>query len=293
MSGSILVSGAGGHLGRRVVELLLERKPGAQIVATTRKPESLADLAARGVDVRRADFDDEASLPSAFAGVEHALIISTDKLDQPGQRVLQHRNAINAAAKAGVKHLTYTSIINPLNSKIILSKDHAETEAALGKSGLAFTVLRDNMYSDFLFSTVQRAIASGTLVDAKGAGKVGYVTREDCATIAAAVLLEAPPGNQILDVTGPQSIGSVELAALISELSGRKVEHQSIALSALVDGIVQHGLPRPVAEIYASFDAGIAAGELDVASDHVERFTGRKPKSLRDFLLENKAAWAA
>jgi NAD(P)H dehydrogenase (quinone) len=286
-----LVSGAGGHLGRRVVEILLERKTGSRIVATTRKPDSLADLAARGVDVRRADFDDEASLPGAFAGVERALIVSTDIVDKPGHRLLQHQRAITAATAAGVKHLAYTSIINPQNSKIILSKDHADTETVLAKSGLGFTVLRDNIYANLLLGTVQRAVASGTLIDARGSGKVGYVTREDCAAIAAAVLIEPPQGNQIVDVTGPRSVGSVELAALVSELSGRKVVHQSIPLPALVDGMVQHGLPRPLAEVYASFDAGIAAGELDVASDSVLRFTGHAPQSLADFLRENKAAW--
>lgn len=292
MSSSILVTGASGQLGKRVIELLLERGGGARILAATRKPEGLAELAARGVELRRADFDDEASLASAFQGVERALLISTDSLDEPGKRQRQHAAAVKAFKAAGVQHVVYTSIVNPAPSRILISADHAATEAELEKSGLQHTVLRNNMYADMLLlGTLQRAIAAGKLVNASGAGKVGYVTREDCARIAAAVLSEPPLGNQKLDVTGPETLSGADLAALVSEISGKKLEHLSIPLAALVDGMVQHGLPRPLAEVYASFDAGTAAGELDVKSDHVERFTGKKPQALGDFLRANQAAW--
>jgi NAD(P)H dehydrogenase (quinone) len=292
MSSSILVTGASGQLGKRVIELLLERGGGARILAATRKPEGLAELAARGVEVRRADFDDEASLASAFQGVERALLISTDSLDEPGKRQRQHTAAVKAFKAAGVQHVAYTSIVNPAPSRILISADHAATEAELEKSGLQHTVLRNNMYANMLLlGTLQRAIAAGKLVNASGAGKVGYVTREDCARIAAAVLSEPPAGNQKLDVTGPETLSGADLAALVSEISGKKVEHLSIPLAALVDGMVQHGLPRPLAEVYASFDAGTAAGELNVKSDHVERFTGKKPQALGDFLRANQAAW--
>ncbi len=293
MSGSILVTGASGHLGQRVVELLLERGNGTRIIAATRKPESLSELAARGVELRRADFDDEASLTTAFQGVERVLLISTDALDEPGKRARQHARAVRAVAAAGVKHVAYTSIINPVGSKILISKDHADTEAELAKSGVAFTVLRNNVYSDYQFMGLQRAFASGKLVDARATGKVGFVTREDCARIAAAVMAEPPSGNQVLDVTGAEALSSVDLAAFASELSGRNIEHQPIPLAALIEGMVQHGLPRPLAEVYASFDAGIADGELDVASDSVARFTGQAPQSMKDFLRANKAAWAS
>ena len=292
MSGSILVTGASGHLGRRVVELLVGRHGGARIIAASRKPEGLSALAALGVEVRRADFDDEASLASAFQGVERVLLVSTDSLDEPGKRSRQHAAAVRAVAAAGVQHVAYTSIVNPVNSKILISQDHADTEAELAKAGVPFTVLRNNMYSEYQFAPLQRALASGKLIDAKASGKVGFVTRDDCARIAAAVLAEPPSGNQVLDVTGPETLSSAELVRIASELSGSKLEHQPIPLAALIEGMVQHGLPRPVAEIYASFDAGTAAGDLDVKSDHVERFTGQKPVAMRDFLRENQAAWA-
>jgi NAD(P)H dehydrogenase (quinone) len=292
MSGSILVSGASGHLGREVVENLLRRVAPSSIVATTRSPERLADVAARGVVVRHADFNDDAALDAAFAGVERALLISTDSLDKPGHRIAQHRRAIQAFARAGVKHLAYTSIVSPVGSLITLSKDHAETERALAESGLHYTVLRNNMYSDYALDPAKRALASGSVVNAREHGKVGFVTRADCAAIAAAVLVEPPAGNQTLDVTGPEALDSADFAALLSKLSGKVIGVQSIPVAALVEGMVQHGLPRYLAEVLGSFDAGIAAGELAVVSDSVERFTGKKPESLADFLTRERAAWS-
>jgi NAD(P)H dehydrogenase (quinone) len=292
MSGSILVSGASGHLGRRVVENLLGRVAPSSIVATTRKPESLAELAARGVLVRHADFDDDATMVAAFAGVDRALLISTDSLDKPGHRAAQHRRAIQAFARAGVKYLAYTSIVNPVGSLIAVSKDHVETEQALAESGLHYTVLRNDMYSDYALDSAKRALASGSVVNARGSGKIGFVTRADCAAIAAAVLVEPPAGNQTLDVTGPEALDNAAFAAILSKLSGKAIGVQSIPVAALVDGMVQHGLPRHLAEILCSFDAGIAAGELAVVSDSVERFTGKKPESLADFLTRERSAWS-
>jgi NAD(P)H dehydrogenase (quinone) len=292
MSGSILVSGASGHLGRRVVENLLGRVAPSSIVATTRKPESLAELAARGVLVRHADFDDDATMVAAFAGVDRALLISTDSLDKPGHRAAQHRRAIQAFARAGVKYLAYTSIVNPVGSLIAVSKDHVETEQALAESGLHYTVLRNDMYSDYALDSAKRALASGSVVNARGSGKIGFVTRADCAAIAAAVLVEPPAGNQTLDVTGPEALDNAAFAAILSKLSGKAIGVQSIPVAALVDGMVQHGLPRHLAEILSSFDAGIAAGELAVVSDSVERFTGKKPESLADFLTRERSAWS-
>jgi NAD(P)H dehydrogenase (quinone) len=293
MSDKIVVSGASGTLGQLVLERLLARGHAGRVVAVTRSPAKLSAFAERGVELRAGDFDDAESLMSAFAGVERALVISTDVLDVPGHRVRQHRAAFRALAEAGAAHIAYTSIVNPERSRILISKDHADSELALRESGVSYTVLRDNIYSQMLLDNAKRAVASGKLVDAREQGKVGYVSREDVAEVAAAVLIQPPAASQVLDVTGPAALGSVEIAALLSELSGRTIAHQSIPLAALVDGMVQHGLPRPLAEIYASFDAGVAAGELAVTSDVVQRFTGRAPESLGEFLRRNRAAWAA
>jgi NAD(P)H dehydrogenase (quinone) len=146
MSGRVLlVTGASGNLGREVVERLLARGGDDRLIAGTRDPARLDDLAARGVEVRRLDFDDEAALAAGFAGVDRALLVSTDALDAPGRRAAQHVRAIRAAVASGVDHLVYTSCPNPsLASALLLSHDHATSEAALVDAGVGHTVLRDN-----------------------------------------------------------------------------------------------------------------------------------------------------
>jgi NAD(P)H dehydrogenase (quinone) len=292
-SGSLLVTGAAGQLGRRVLSLLLEQKAGP-IVATTRNPAALADFAARGVDVRRADFDEPASLPAAFAGVERALVISTDSLDRPGRRLEQQRAAIGALAEAGAQHVVYTSMLEPEASLISIAGDHAGSEKALQSSALDFTILRNSMYGEMLLPGLAQAVATGQLVDARQSGATGFVTREDCARIAVAVLANrAHTGRHVVDVTGPAALTSAEVAALAAELTGRPIEHVSVSLPALVDGQVQHGLPRPFAELYASFDVAIARGEMAAVSDAVQRLTGKAPQSLRDFLAGQRQALLA
>src|SRR5882672_414634 len=153
MSQALLVTGASGQLGRRVVELLLEAKPGRPIIALSRQPRKLDDLARLGVEVRAADFDDPASLPTAFRGVGRALLVSTDAV---GRRIAQHRAAIDAAARVGVAHLVYTSMPNPgPENEALVARDHRETEAALVASPLGFTILRNNLYIDLSLSAAK------------------------------------------------------------------------------------------------------------------------------------------
>jgi len=137
---TVLVSGAGGQLGRRVLELLVAAPGARRIIATTRRPEALAAFAARGVEVRRADLDEPAGLAAAFAGADRALLISTDALDRPGRRLAQHRAAIAAFASAGVAHVVYTSALDAPSVGPITA-DHQGTEAELARSQLDHTIL--------------------------------------------------------------------------------------------------------------------------------------------------------
>lgn len=288
---TLLVTGASGHLGQRVLELLLEAGE-KDIIATTRTPETLAAFAARGVTVRAADFEDTESLTVAFSGAERLLLISTDALDRPGRRLQQHQNAVAAAKAAGVKHILYTSLTyaEP-DSPILLAGDHVGTEQAIKASGLGYTLLRNNMYTEMLIDTVKRAIATGQIFAATADGKAGYVTREDCARAAAAALAADFDGQRTLDITGPEAVSQADIAAIAQKLSGKPVSYIAIPLSALIDGMVGAGLPRPVAEVYASFDTGIATGVLDVAPGAVEALTGKRPTSVEEFLTAQRDAF--
>lgn len=285
----LLVTGAGGHLGRLVINHLLER--GQSVIATTRSPEKLADLAARGVDVRRADFDDRGSLDAAFAGADRALLISTDTLGKPGARIAQHRAAVAALAASGVGHVVYTSMPNADTSVCLIARDHAATEAALAEAGLGYTILRNCIYSEMLLRTLPVVVASGTLVDAKDNGGVAYVTRDDCARAAAGALISAT-GRSTHDITGPAAVTGEQLAALVTDVTSRPVRYVSVPHDQLVARLVQHGLPPAIAEILASFDVAAAAGDFSAVSPSVGELAGRAPTPLHTFLHANRAALA-
>lgn len=287
---TLLVTGASGHLGRRVVELLLEANAGT-IVATTRTPEKLSDFSAQGVIVRHADFNEPDSLAKAFAGVDRLLLISTDVLGQPGVRLKQHQAAVQAAEAAGVSHVIYTSLVNPgPDSAVLFAPDHRGTEEALAASQLNWTVLRNNLYADLLLMSLNQAIQMGKLFSAAGDGKIAYVTREDCAQAAAAALLSSFNGRRTLDITGPEALSQADLANLASDISGESITYVPLEQDVLVQNMVQAGLPQPIAEIYASIDTATAQGQFEEVSNDFSELTGSKPTAVSNFLTANRDA---
>ena len=280
---TLFVTGAAGHLGRRVVELLLEKGAG-KIVAGTRKPEKLADLAARGVVVRHADFDDPKELETALAGADRVLIISTDAIDRPGRRLAQHKAAVAAAAAAGVKHAVYTSMPNPETSPVVFAPDHLGTEQALAASGMSWTITRMCWYTDFLIPTLAPAVASGKLTAATGNGGAPYVTREDCAQAAAAALASTDTSNRTWNITGPAVVTYAELAKLASELTGRPVTYVPVDAAERTAQLIGLGTPEPIAKMLVSGQMAIAQGKMGTATTAVKELTGREPQSVREFL---------
>ena len=287
---TLLVTGASGQLGRQAVEFLLESYQGT-IIAASRTPEKLSEFSQRGVIVRYADFEDPASLAQAFAGVDRLLLVSTDAIDVPGRRIKQQCNAIIAAEQAGVSHVVYTSIMNPgPDSPAFVNPDHRATEEGLAATAMGWTVLRENIYTDIAFLSLPQAPQMGKLFNAIGDGKAAYITRQDCARAAAAALAASFNGRRTLDITGPGAISQIELAAIVSQLTGRTVEYIPLDLESLIQNMVAAGLPRPVAEGFASFDAAIAQGKFSQVSNAVEELTGRQPTSVADFLAAHRDA---
>src|ERR1700734_3225953 len=284
---TLFVTGAGGHLGRRVVELLLEQRAG-KIVAGTRKPEKLADLAARGVEVRHADFEDPKGLEGALAGVDRVLIISTDAIDRPGRRLAQHKAAVAAEVSAGVKHALYTSMPNPETSPVVFAPDHLGTEQALKASGLSYTILRMCWYTDFLIPTLAPAAPSGKLRAATGRGGAPYVTRDDCAQAAAAALASRDTNNQTWNITGPDLMTYAELAKLASELTGRPVSFEAVTPEERLAQLVAVGTPEPIAKMLVAGQLAIAQGKMGTPTAAVKELTGREPMSVRQFLTAHR-----
>ncbi|WP_447751066.1 SDR family oxidoreductase [Sphingopyxis fribergensis] len=288
MTETLLVTGAAGQLGRRVVETLLQMGAGP-VIATTRDPAKLADFASRGVDVRVADFDDPDSLAAAFAGADRLLLISTDAVYQPGQRLAQHRAATAAAETAGVQHIVYTSVPAPQPSdESPVEDDHFWTEQALAASGMSWTIMRHALYQDLLLLSLPQAIASGHLATATNDKGRHLVTRDDCARADAAVLASKDRAKRIYEVTGPAVVTASEIAGIASEISGRPVKHLAVDKAELKHGMIKAGLPPSVAGMMARFDEAAALGFYGTVTNVVHELTGHAPTSVRDFLLARR-----
>ena len=275
---SIVITGASGQLGRLTANLVLDRVPASEVILTTRHPEALSDLAERGAAVRHADFDRPETLAEAFASGERLLLISTEDL---GRRTAQHRTAIEAARVANMRHVAYTSYLNPVeDNPAVITPSHRDTEMALRYSGLAWTALRNSFYAEYQVPAGAQAVATGQLVHNSGDGRIAYVFREDCAA-AAAVLTTDGHENKTYDITGPEALSQDKVAALLSEVSGRPVEAVAIDDEAFVQGLTAASVPEPAAREIASYGRAIREGYLYEASEVVEDLTGRPPRSLR------------
>jgi NAD(P)H dehydrogenase (quinone) len=279
---TLLVTGASGHLGRRVVEVLLDAE--RTVIAATRSPEKLSTFAARGAEVRRADLDNPASLDRAFTGADRLLLISTDA---PGRRLPQHASAIGAAVRAGVKHVVYTSLSSAEKWQAPFGREHADTEQALRDSGLGWTVLRNNLYSDYLVPKLSSAIAAGQLVAAAGDGRAGYVTRADCAGAAAAALASPDFDGRTIDVTGPAAVSHAELAAIAGDVSRNRVTYVSKPPEEVRGSLLAAGVGKEQADVLVAIDVAVANGLFDSATGSVEELIDRPPVSVAEFLAEH------
>ena len=294
MTAKYLVTGASGQLGQRVVHHLLETSGVAagDIIAASRKPEQLADLAAKGVLVRRVDFDDAASMEAAFAEAEKVLIISTDTLDRPGHRLVQHRAAIAAAEKAGVRHLLYTSMPEPVNSALLFAPDHEGTEAAIEASSVpAWTILRNNWYFENVMMSAGPALASGHWYSAAGDGKVAHISRDDIGRAIAAALVAADKEKTVYTLTGSSSYTHREMATLISAAAGKEITVIDVPVEGLVQGMVGAGLPEPVARVFASIDTMVGNGGLSRVTGDVKTLTGQEPQSFESWVESQAEAF--
>jgi NAD(P)H dehydrogenase (quinone) len=270
---TLLVTGTSGHLGRLVVEALLERGvPASDVVATARNVDDVADLAARGVVVRRADYTDPTSLKEAFVGVDRAVLVSSNAV---GERVEQHRNAITAAAEAGVELLGYTSVVRADNSSMALAADHRATEELLAASGVPTVLLRNSWYLENYTAQIPVALEHGAVLGAAGEGRVSAATRADYAAAAAAVLAEGDHAGLVYELGSDTAFTLGEYAAGLAAASGREVVYQDLSVEDYVAALVAAGLPEGYAQILADSDRGLAAGELFTDSRDLSRLIGR------------------
>jgi NAD(P)H dehydrogenase (quinone) len=292
MSDTLLVTGAAGHLGRQVIEKLISRGVApAQIIATSREPAKLEALAAQGVVLRKADYNDPASLPAAFAGADRMVLISTDALDDKGTRLRQHLAAVEGAKAAGVKHIVYTSMPVPtVDAKVIFAPDHRQTEEAIKASGLDYTILRNSWYQENMFMNLPQVLQSGHWYTSTGEGRVSHIARPDCAEAIAAVLNGAGAKNATYTLTGPEGRNTAEIAALASEVLGKPIDVIQLTDEQLAGGMKAAGVPDFLIPLLISFEAAIRLGQLSAQTGDFENLTGKKPALFRSFFESNKAA---
>lgn len=279
---TIAITGASGQLGRLVADELLARVSPEEVVLLTRSPEGLSEYAERGASVRAADFGKPETLAAAFEGVTKMLLISTDAV---GARVEGHLAAIDAAVKAGVTHIAYTSVPDPdAKNPAAVAPDHFATETAMRESGVAWTMLRNNLYSDMQVDSVGQAAASGTVFTNVGDGGAAYVTRADCAAVAAGVLAGEGHENQEYDVTGPAAVTAQDLADLASAKSGTEVSVTNVGDDDYAAGLISAGVPEFVVPMLVSFGTAIRQGKLANVTDVVKTIGGRTPTPLSALL---------
>lgn len=273
----IAVSGASGQLGRFVIDALLNRVATGEIVALVRTPDSVSDLAAKGVQVRAFDYDAPETLAPALAGVNRLLLISGNAV---GRRVPQHDAVIGAAKAAGVSLIAYTSILNAEHSPMLLAAEHKATEALLAASGLDTALLRNGWYTENYLMGAGAAVEHGVLLGSSDDGIISSAARTDYAEAAATVLVRGLTGT--FELAGDAGFSQAELAAALAEISGKPVVYQNLPQADYAAALEQVGLPGPYAAILADSDARAGEGALFDASGTLSQLIGRPTTPWRE-----------
>lgn len=281
----IAITGATGHLGQATILALAAKLAPAQLVAVVRDPQKGADVLPQGVNVRRGDYNDPASLLAAFQGVETLLLISTSEHEYE-VRLRQHRNAIEAAKQAGVRHVLYTSVVNPNpDSPFGASPGHFATEAYLQDSGLTYTIFRNTFYLDILPMLVGKGtLESGRLYFSAGVGKVSYGLREEMAQVIANVLTSEGHENKIYDLAPGPAYSFQDVAATLHDVTGRPVDYVPLSREEMESGLRQNQVPPPIIALLLGIGEAMKNGEFDAASPVFEQLLGRKATDLKTYL---------
>ncbi|WP_024558114.1 SDR family oxidoreductase [Franconibacter pulveris 1160] len=277
----IAITGASGHLGRLVIADLLKTVAAEQLVAIVRDPTKVADLAQKGVQVRRAAYGDAAALQAALTGVEKLLLISSSEV---GQRAPQHRNVIEAAKAAGVTFIAYTSLLHADRSPLGLAEEHVATEKMLAESGIPFALLRNGWYTENYLASVPPALEHGAFIGSAGEGKIASATRADYAEAAARVMTLDNQAGNVYELAGDEAWTLSDLTAQLSELSGKPVVYQNLSEADFKAALQGAGLPEPFAALLANSDVGASKGGLFDDSRQLSTLIGRLTTPLAESL---------
>jgi NAD(P)H dehydrogenase (quinone) len=279
---SIVITGATGRLGRHVISSLLRldvQLP--DLVAAGRDEEKLGALRELGLATVRADYTEPATLDEAFAGADTVLLISSSEM---GIRVPQHRNAVDAAVRAGVSRLVYTSALGADRGKLLLADEHLATEEAIAASGLPFTILRNGWYTENFEPALRHAETTGVVLASAGDGRVASATREDYAEAIAAVLAQDGHAGRTYELSGDVAWSFDELAAALTEVLDRDVTYRRLTPEQHLAELERTGVDESTARFLVALDANIEDGALDLVTGDLSRLLGRRTTALVDAL---------
>jgi NAD(P)H dehydrogenase (quinone) len=279
----ILITGATGKLGSKVMEALLKVVPASDLAVSVRNPEKAENLKNRGVEVRRGDFDHPETLATAFAGVDRLLIISADGDNET--RIRQHSNAVAAAKDANVKFIAYTSVGNASESSLFLAPVHRATEEAILKTGIPYCFLRNNWYLENEIGSIQGVLSGAPLLTSAGTGKVGWALQKDYAEAAAAVLSGTDFDNTIFELSG-EPMTQEDLAASLGSILGKEVAVHQVDDPTYADAMSGAGVPDFVVPILVDIQKAIRSGALDIKSNDFEKLLGRKVTPVSEGLAQ-------
>jgi NAD(P)H dehydrogenase (quinone) len=281
---TILVTGATGALGSKIVRSLLQKAPGAKVIAAARKQDRAAPLVAQGAEFRLLDYDRPETIDAAMQGVTRVVLVSGTDV---GRRVPQHKAVIDAAKRAGVKLLGYTSILRATESPLLLAQEHRGTEEVLAASGLPHILLRHGWYTENSTATAPLSVKLGVVQSCAGDGRYSTATRQDYAEGDATLILrDGHSPGQRYEMAGSTSWTKGDYAALLSRLSGKPVTYQSMSQVDFAASLVAAGLPEIVAKIISDSDAGAAQGWLQDDSRTLEKVLGRPTTPLEQVVSQ-------
>ena len=275
----IAITGATGQLGNLVIEQLLQLTTAQNIIALVRNVDKAEHFKAQGIELREFDYDRPETLVPALSGVDKLLLISANEI---GRRTPQHQAVIDAAKVASVPYLAYTSLLRANTSPLGLAQEHRETEKLIQDSGLRYTFLRNNWYSENYLAGVAHTIEIGTLFGAAQDGRISSASRIDYAEAAARVLTSTVHDNQTYELAGSQSFSLSELATLIGQAASKTINYQNLSAEEYTQGLIQASLPAGLVEVIVDADIQTIQGAMYSDSQDLEQLIGRKTTNIQD-----------
>ena len=275
----IAITGATGQLGNLVIEQLLQLTAAQNIVALVRNIDKAEHFKAQGIELREFDYDRPETLVPALSGIDKLLLISANEI---GRRTPQHQAVINAAKVAGVPYLAYTSLLRADTSPLGLAQEHRETEKLIQDSGITYTFLRNNWYSENYLAGVAHAIEIGTLFGAAQDGRISSASRIDYAEAAAKVLTSTGHENKTYELAGSESFSLSDLATFIGQAVNKDIIYQNLSAEEYTQGLTQAGLPAGLVDVIVDADIQTIQGAMYSDSKDLEQLIGHKTTSIQD-----------